>query len=336
VAVIGPYWLCAALSLIPFSVRLAYKQALDSIDRAWSGVTLMLVTVIIHIAFNWLLIEGRLGLPALGLAGVGVATLVGECAGLAAMAAFWRRGRWMGAYRIAAPWRRASVLVHMREGMPMGVQYVLEAGAFAASGIMIGWLGATALAANQIVFSVAAVLFMLPLGMAGATSIRIAQAAGERAQERIGPIGFAANGLVTLWMIAFTIALTAAGAPIARQFVDDPAIIALAAIMFAVVGAMQVFDGVQSVSLGALRGLLDSRWPTRVSLVAYWLVALPAGWLLAFPLGFGAAGLWGGFGVGLAVAAAALLWRFAQKSAPGAIGPRHTAARSPAEEPLAR
>jgi multidrug resistance protein, MATE family len=320
VAVLGPYWLCVAASLIPFGMRLAYKQALDSIDRPWAGVALLLVALAVHIALNWMLIEGWLGFPALGLAGVGIATLLGDLACLAATAAFWRRGRWMGAYRIAAPWRSASARSHLREGTPMGIQYALEAGAFAATGIMIGWLGATALAANQIVFSVASLLFMLPLGLAGATAIRIAQAAGEDAHARIGPIGFAANGVVTAWMIAFTVLLTAAGAPIARLFVDDPAIVALAAVMFAVVGAMQVFDGVQSVSLGALRGLLDSRWPTRVSLIAYWLIALPAGWLLAFPLGYGAPGLWAGFGIGLAVAAVALFRRFAHKT--GAVARR--------------
>lgn len=322
VAAIGPYWLCVALSLIPFATRLAYKQALDSIDRPWSGVGLMLVNVAIHVALNFVLIEGRLGLPALGLTGVGIATLVGELACLAATAAFWRRGPWMGTYRLAVRFTPGAAAEQFREGMPMATQYVLEAGAFAVSGIMIGWLGATALAANQIVFSIVAVLYMLPLGMAGATAIRIAQAAGEHAHHRIAPIGFAANGVVTLWMIAFTVLLIVAGGHIAGALVDEPAIIALAAAMFAVVGVMQIFDGIQSVSLGALRGLLDSRWPTRVSLVAYWLIALPAGWLLAFPLGFGASGLWAGFGLGLAIAAVALLWRFAHKSAPGAMTER--------------
>ena len=192
----------------------------------------------------------------------------------------------------------------------MGLQYLAEGGALAVAGVMIGLLGATALAANQIVLSVVSVLYMLPLGMAGAVGIRIGQVLGAGETSRVRPIGLTAMGLVTLWTLMFTTVLVIAGEDIAAAFIEDRAVVAVATAMFLAVGVMQVFDGIQSVSLGALRALLDNRWPTAVTLTSYWLLALPFGWLLAMPLGFGAAGFWGGFALGLAVAATLLLTRF--------------------------
>jgi len=209
-----------------------------------------------------------------------------------------------------------------REGVPMGLQYLAEGGALAVAGVMIGLLGATALAANQIVFSVASVLYMLPLGMAGAVGIRIAQVLGAGEAWRVQPIGLTAMGLVTVWTVLFTTVLVVAGGEIAGAFVEDRAVVAVATAMFLAVGVMQVFDGIQSVSLGALRALLDNRWPTAVTLTAYWLLALPFGWLLAIPLGFGAAGFWAGFAFGLAVAALLLLTRFLRTGARLTEAPR--------------
>ncbi|HNI82229.1 MAG TPA: MATE family efflux transporter, partial [Rhodocyclaceae bacterium] len=190
---------------------------------------------------------------------------------------------------------------------PMGLQYLAEGGALSVAGVLIGLLGAAALAANQIVFSVASVVYMLPLGMAGAVAVRIGQAVGAGESLRVRPIGMAAIGLVTLWTVAISVLLLAGGERIARTFVDDATVIGIASSMFVAVGLMQVFDGVQSVSLGALRALLDNRWPTAVTLGAYWALALPLGWLLAVPLGQGAAGFWAGFAVALSIAAVLLL-----------------------------
>jgi MATE family multidrug resistance protein len=120
--------------------------------------------------------------------------------------------------------------------------------------------------------------------------------------------------------VVATLLLTLFAAPLARLFIDDPAVVGLAAALFLTVGLMQVLDGVQSVSLGALRGMLDSHWPTRVSLLAYWGLAVPLAWLGGLMLDFGPVGVWGGFGLGLAVAGALLLRRFLALTAPAAGG----------------
>jgi MATE family multidrug resistance protein len=202
----------------------------------------------------------------------------------------------------------------------MGWQYVLEGGAVAVVGVLVGWLGAIALAANQVVMAVAGVLYMVPLGVAAATGIRVAQAIGGDQRSRLRAIGLAGLATATAWLVVATVLLTVFARPIARAFIDDPAVIGLAAALFFTVGLMQVFDGVQSVSLGALRGMLDSHWPTRVSLLAYWGLAVPLAWVAGIVLDWGLVGLWAGFGIGLAIAAYALLQRFLTLTATGSEG----------------
>jgi len=181
-------------------------------------------------------------------------------------------------------------------------------------GLLIGQFGAVALAGHQIAQAVGNTLYMLPLGMAAAVGIRVAQVIGAGEGGRVAAIGQAGLWVVSVWMGAFALLFFFAGEWIASRFIDDPAVIAAAAGIFFVFGFTQLMDGVQSVSLGALRGMLDNAWPTRVSLLAYWGIALPLSVLFGFGFGLGPPGVWGGFGVGLAVAALALAWRFSRLS----------------------
>jgi MATE family multidrug resistance protein len=308
-AIITPYWVAMSLSLIPYTILLVFKQFYDSIDRPWLAVWFMLVGVVGNIILNWLLIYGNLGFPALGMLGAGIGSLLGQVIALATMAAHYSFARSTAPYRGSGPWSLSAFRVQVREGTPMALQYVLEGGALALAGLMIGWLGATALAANQIVQSVTSVLYMLPLGMAGAVSIRVSQAAGAGAHGRLPAIAYTALGLVSIWMLSFTVLLVLVGEGVALLFVSDPAVVLVAAVAFVAVGLMQILDGIQSVSLGALRGILDNDWPTGVSLVGYWVIAMPAGYFAGFVLDWGVAGVWVGFGVGLLVASVLLVWR---------------------------
>ncbi|MFO1068179.1 MAG: MATE family efflux transporter [Geminicoccaceae bacterium] len=314
IAVIAPYWLCLSAMLVPFTLTLVAKQLLDSTDRPWLSVLFTLPTVAINVALNWVLIYGHLGFPALGLTGAGIASLAASCIGTAILWLYVRHGPSQRAWWDDRGLARGDLRQQLREGLPMMTQYALEGGAVAVAGFLVGYFGAVALAGNQIAMSVGTTVYMLPLGMAAAVTIRVAQAAGAGNNGRIAAIGLAGIGTVTLWTALFALLFLLEGARIAGLFVDDPAVIAAAAAIFFVFGLTQVIDGIQSVSLGALRGMLDNRWPTLVSIVAYWLLALPLAWLLGFVLDLGAPGIWGGFGIGLIVAAVALSHRFARRS----------------------
>jgi MATE family multidrug resistance protein len=312
-AVITPYWLCIGAVMVPFLLGFVYKQFFDAIDKPWTGVALTLVGVGLNIPLTWALVGGHLPMvPALGLVGAGLAAFISGCVGTTIMAAYFHLNPAHARYRVPSPWRKAAFMEQLREGAPMGIQYFFEGGAVAVAGMLIGLLGATALAANQVVFSVMVLLYMVPMGMSAAVGIRVAQAAGGGERHRARSIGLTGMTVVSLWTITFTVVLMTSGDWVARRFVSEADVIAIATLMFATVGAMQIGDGVQSVSVGALRGLFDNRYPTVVSLVAYWLISLPLSYALGFWLGWGAPGVWAGFGAGLVLASVLLvrrLWR---------------------------
>lgn len=303
-----PYWQAMAVFLIPFCLAVVFKDVLEAIGRPWVAVMVVMSAVLFNIPLSYGLIHGHFGLPALGLMGAGIASVLAE--GLAVLLAltYWRLAPSLAVYRCAAPGKRLAWHTLLGEGWPLGLGYLAEAGAVVVAAWMLGWLGTAALAANQVVQSIGGLLYMLPLGMAAAVSIRISQAQGRGEVLRISAIGSATFVSVTAWMAASTVLLALFGRRIAEAMSDDPQVIAIAVPMFVVVAAMQVADGLQSTALGALRGLQDYRWPVGVTLVSYWLLALPLSYGLAFHSPLGAEGLgrlcrWPGRGCGIAATA---------------------------------
>ena len=306
IAAVPLYWGLVAVTLVPTTVFFVLKGLFDTIGRPWTGVGLGYLGVVLNIPLNQLLIYEA----GLGLSGAGLASLLAQAITLAVALLVWSRARSLAAFRHKSPGLAARVRAQWRDGAPLVLGYAGEGGSYALIGVMIGWLGATALAANQIVHAVAGMAYVFPLGMAGAASIRVGLAVGAEERARLRPILKAALMIVTGWMLAVMAVLLIGGHAIANLLSDDPKVVALATTLFLAVAAMQVSDGVQSTSLGALRGMLDTRQPTLISLIAYWPIALPAGYVLGFVVELGAVGVWIGFCLGLSVAAVALPWRF--------------------------
>lgn len=313
-AILPAYWLSIAAFLIPFSLLIVLKSLFDAIGRPWLGVAFSFLGVGLNIPLNFLLIYGFGPVPALGLHGAGLASFAAEACAFAAGFLYWRHARSMRRLRIRAPVTSKAIGDLAREGGPLGLMYAAETGAYALAGIMLGWFGAAALAANQIVGSVSGLLYMLPLGMASAVAIRVGQAQGAGETDRLRPIGIAALAAVSVWTLSATGLLLIAGASIADRIAPTAEVAAMATSLFVVIAAMQVMDGLQSTSLGALRGLKDTTFPAVVSITVYWVVALPAAYGAAVGLGLGPVGVWLGFGAGLAIAAAILTARFLQRT----------------------
>nr|WP_232967985.1 MATE family efflux transporter [Pseudomonas sp. CCOS 191] len=310
VALLTPYWQAMAVFLIPYCLAVVFKDVLEAIGRPWVAVLLVMSAVLFNLPLSYGLIHGHFGLPALGLLGAGIAGVIAESLAVVLALAYWRMAPSLARYRQAPQGRHLSWRTLLGEGWPLGLGYLAEAGAVVIAAWMLGWLGNAALAANQVVQSIGALLYMLPLGMAAAVSIRISQAQGRGETARIRAIGSATFASVTAWMLVATVLLALFGRRIAEAMSDDPQVIAIAVPMFVVVAAMQVADGLQSTALGALRGLQDYRWPVGVTLVSYWLLALPMSYWLAFHSALGPVGVWVGFACGLAVSAVLLPWRF--------------------------
>ncbi|WP_298847246.1 MATE family efflux transporter [uncultured Ruegeria sp.] len=314
VSLIGGYWIAMSLLLVPFTIFYTLKALFDAMNRPWIGVGLAFLAVGFNIPSNYVLIHGVGGWPGLGIVGAGIASLLSQIVPLLAALLIlreWRRKR--GLLR-AASFDWPEVKAQLKEGFIISVGYLGEGAAYAVAGLMLGWFGAAALAAHQIVSAVSDVIYMVPLGVSIAISIRVAQAIGADEKERLKPIVLASLFVVVGWMTVVVTGILFGRAPLANSLSDDPKVISLAISMFLVIAAMQIADGVQGTMLGAFRGMMDNHVPVAITLIAYWVFALPLGYALGFWLGFGPNGVWIGYGSGLSLAAIALTYRFFSKN----------------------
>ncbi|MEO0487409.1 MAG: MATE family efflux transporter [Pseudomonadota bacterium] len=306
IAILFPYWLSMAVWIMPFILYFSLKALFDAVGREWTGVVISYVGVVANIPANYAFIY----IFDLGLVGAGYASILSQTLSLAAGYGYWRLAPSMAAYRAPARITWARVGTCLKESLPLCIGYAGEGGAYAMIGIMMGWLGATALAAHQVVNAASGLAYVVPLGLAGAVSIRVGQAVGQERRGRLRPILKAGIGVSVVWQTVISILFITFGGIMAASLSTDPAVVALATLLFIAVALLQVADGIQGTSLGALRGMSDNSIPTAITLIAYWALALPLAYVFAFWLGYGALGLWAGYTVGLAVAAIALPWRY--------------------------
>jgi MATE family multidrug resistance protein len=318
-AIMFPYWAAMSLAMIPFSVLTVFKATFEAVDRPWLGTFFAFLAVIVNVPLNYALIWGLGPLPMLGLTGAGIASFVAETLALLAAWGYWRRARSMRRLRLRRDLSGAEIASVAREGAPLGLMYIAETGAMAVATLMIGTFGAIALAGNQVAMSFGGLLYMVPLGIAGAVAIRVAQERGAGNLDALRPITWAALGMGTVWLTGAASGLGLHGATVAGWITEEPEVIAVAATIFFVFAFSQVMDGLQSTMTGALRGLSDTGFPAAVSMIAYWGLGLPLGWLLAHPAGLGPAGIWAGFVISLGLAALVLVGRFLRQTGPARL-----------------
>ena len=312
VAVVRPFFLLIAASVVPALVFQVQRQFAESLGRPWVPMGIILADVGLNIFLNWVFVFGHLGCPVLGLAGSGWATLGARLAAVGAIAIWLRRSPEFATVR-AAPWtgwERARFVRLLKLGGPAGGMLLFEAGAFTAAALMMGWLGTVPLAAHQIAIGCASLTFMVPLGLSIAVSLRISKAAGEGRTDTLRPIGFGAIGAGLAFMAGCALFFWLGGPVVTGLFTPAVDVATLAARLLAVAAIFQLFDGGQVISVGALRGLHDVRVPTGITFIAYWLISLPLGYGLAFHTSLGPVGVWTGLAAGLGCAALSLGWRF--------------------------
>lgn len=304
------YWMLVSLNMVPFAVQIVFSCAFEAVGRPWLGAGLSFVGVIVNVPLNWVLIWGIGPLPPLGLAGAGLATLLAQTAALGAAFAAWRWARALRRLRLRRSLDWAEIGGSFREGAPLGLMYIAESAAIGAATVIVGTFGTVALAATQVAMAVGNVLYMVPLGVAGAVAIRVAQERGAGNAAALRPVVWAALTVATLWLAGSALFLWLAGGTVAGLITDDLPVATLAASIMAVFALMQVFDGVQSTMVGALRGLSDTAFPAAVTMAGYWGVALPLGWVWAVQAGWGPVWLWIAWLVALAGVGAVLVARF--------------------------
>jgi MATE family multidrug resistance protein len=321
-------------SLAPLLAYIVFQRYLQAIGQV-GAVTFAFVSANVVNAFvAWLLIFGRLGFPALGAEGAGWATLLSRLYLTAALGAFtvWHARRAQTGL-LETPFRieRARLVELVRLGFPAAVQRVLEIGVFATAALLAGRLEPAALAAHQVALSAAAFTFMVPLGISSAAAIRVGYALGRGDGAAAARAGWTALLLGAAFMGAAGVVFVAVPGAILRIFTTEPTVIATGIGLLGVAALFQLFDGVQVVATGALRGTGDTRTPMLANLVANWLVGLPVGYGLCFWRGQGVVGLWMGLCLGLVVVAVLLVALWNRRVAALVVEPRRAAVLRAAE-----
>lgn len=301
-----------AASMIPAFLTMVLKNHADALNRPWIPFTIVISGIFLNAIFNWWFIFGKWGFPEWGIAGAGFATLLARS--LTALALWF----WLKYSRELSAWSPSKILQKLdfsqirsllTIGVPASVHTLSEVSAFAAVSLLIGTLGATPLAAHQVAITCAGMAFMIPLGISMATTVRIGEVHGAEEHHRFRAILTGAWICTFLCMLLTMLTLTFFGKQISSNFIDDPKVIQIAIPLLIIAGLFQLFDGIQIVSTGALRGIDDVKIPAVYAFISYWILGIPAGALLGLKFGWGPTGMWIGLAIALGFAAFTLAYR---------------------------
>ena len=297
-----PYLEAVVWSLPPLLGYAACRRYLQGVSVVRPIAFALVTANLLNAAANWALIYGHLGLPALGVRGAAWATVVARIymAGVLAAAVVLERHS-----AAVSPWR-ALLRIELRRlgrltalGFPAAAQITLEVGVFAAATALAGRIDPVSLAAHQIALNVAGFVYMVPLGVASAGAVLVGQAVGARDPARAARAGWTALGAIACFMALVAVVFLTVPQLLLATFTRDARVVGLGTSLLAVAALFQLFDGLQVVATGILRGVGDTRVPMAMNLAAHWLLGLPVGYALALSAGWGVVGLWIGLSVGL-------------------------------------
>jgi MATE family multidrug resistance protein len=314
---VKPFFRVIALSGVPLLFYAVFRRYLQGLHIVRPLMVALLTANIINAAVNWVLIHGRLGMPALGVEGSAWATVIARVYMMAFLLLTIRRvHRSRGADHPHVPIRPDAARLRqlIRLGLPAASQVTLEVGVFAASTALGGRLLPTAAAANQIALNIASLAFMVPLGLSSAGAVRVGHAIGAGDAARAVRTGWTALALGAAIMAAVAAALLVWPEAMMRAFTTDEQVVRIGIGLLAIAAAFQLFDGTQAVATGILRGLGDTRTPMIMNGVGHWVFGLPIGYALCFTFGWGVSGLWVGLSIGLVIVAIALTAVWARKT----------------------
>ncbi len=301
-ALAEPYLQTVAWGTLPLLVYAACRRYLQGMNLVRPVMVVLLTANLVNAVMNWALIFGHAGLPALGTTGAAWATVIGRtymAVALLAIIVWHERREQLGLMQtpLAIDWARLWRLVLL--GVPAALQVTAEVGVFAAATALAARLDPIQLASHQIALNVASVSFMVPLGVASAGAVRVGQALGRGDAHGVRHAGWTALSIGAGFMACAALTFVAVPTMIIRLFTADAAVIATGVSLLAIAAAFQLFDGLQGVATGILRGLGDTRTAMLSNFAGHWALGLPVGYALCFGAGWGVVGLWVGLSLGL-------------------------------------
>lgn len=306
----------AGIGLVPALLVMVLKSYLAALGRTRVVFWVTVAAALSNGLVNYALIFGNWGAPELGVVGAAIASVVVQVVslvGIMAYAMITLPQHTLFARLWRPDWDAFSHV--FRLGVPIGLTSLAEVGLFAASSLMMGWIGTVQLAAHGIALQLASLTFMVHLGLSNAATVRAGNALGRRDSDHL------ARGAIVALVMSFAMACLAVvvflsipnvlvGLFLSPTEPDRDAILVVGVSLLFVAALFQVVDGAQIMALGLLRGVKDTRAPMIIAAVSYWIVGVPCGYLLGFKLGWGGEGVWLGLVVGLSTAAVLLLRRF--------------------------
>jgi multidrug resistance protein, MATE family len=309
-ALAGPFVTTLSWGTLPLLFYAAFRRYLQGMGHMRPVMFVLVSANAINWFFNWLLIEGHWGLPTLGVTGSALSTCMARVY-MAAMLAFfiWWFERnlepgFKSLFRRPDPARLWRLL---RIGFPAALQILLEISAFGAAAVLAGRLAPVALAAHQIALSCAALSYMIPLGISSAAAVAVGHSIGRGEGRVARRSGFIALGIACAFMSCSAAVFLLIPKQILHVYTSDPGVVVVGTGLLALAALFQLFDGIQTVATGALRGLGNTRGPMLINLGGYWFFGLPVGYLLCFHYRYGVYGLWWGLSLALIVIALILL-----------------------------
>jgi multidrug resistance protein, MATE family len=306
----GEYMWTLSFSMLPFLLFTACRQYLQATGTAGPILAIYIVANLTNALGNWLFIFGHWGFPQMGVAGSGVATTISRTLMFLMILGYtlWRNHRMDFSLRRAGMrFHRAMVGDLLVLGVPAAGQLLLEVGVFVTSSFLVGRLGAIPIAAHQIVIQIASFTFMMTMGVSAAAAVIVGQAIGAKQPTRAVREGWLAIGLAAMLMTCTSIIFFTFNRLILGAFTQSEEVLHIARQLLLLAGLFQVFDGIQVVATGVLRGAANTRSSMLANLFGHWMVGLPIGAFLCFKLRWGAPGIWCGLVIGLATVSGILL-----------------------------
>ncbi len=305
-----PYLKALNWSAPPLLLYFGMRRYLQSINLVRPVMITLLVANVVNIICNWLFVFGNLGFPRMGVEGAGWATCVSRIFMASALVIVIRVNDPL-IERLSWKPEFGRIRELLRLGFPAAMQIGIEWGVFTTATLLIARVSATQLAGHQITLTIVSMTYMMPLGISSAAAVRVGHAIGRGDHEGMARAGWMALGLGAAMMSCAAVCLIVFPQWIARLFTPEAEVIAASLALLRIAAFFQLFDGLQVVATGALRGAGDTRTPMICHFTGYWLIGLPLGAVLCFKYGMGAPGLWIGLCVGLILIGVVLveMWR---------------------------
>lgn len=308
-----PYLQISAYSLIPMMIFQTLRCYSDGMSETLPPMIAMIAGNILNILLNYMLIFGKFGAPALGVAGAALGTLIAR--GMMILILLGLLIKWKDLWSYITgidymSYQRSLIKKMLSISIPISLQLFFEVSAVAGVAILMGLLGKEAQAGHQIAINIASVPFLICSGLGMAASVRVGNQLGLRDPNGMYRAGVSNFIQVTFLMILAGSLLYLFRGVLPSLYLDDPAVLSVASTLLIFAALFQIPDGLQVVILGSLRGAQDVNIPTLISFIAYWVIGIPIGCLLSFYFDIGPKGLWIGLVTGFAIAAILLQWRF--------------------------